>query len=376
MTAAGLGGAGTTLGRMEDRWTRLVAPAVVTVLAVVGAARAGSGPAWSAALVVALVSALLGLRPLHGWPLLATLLTLAGLVSVICQADPGNVGWFGVCVLAGWAGYAAPWPRAAGLVVVATGMFVVQALVLSTESGWSAWIAGTAISGAGGANARRQLSLVRQLEQAQAGLAEKARAEERGRIAHELHDVVGHALTASLLHVSSARLALAEDPVEAEVSLAEAERLAQQSLAEVRAVVGLMRDPAGPAPLPGADQLEDLVVSWRRAGTTVDWRVDGDPGALTATEGLTVYRILQEALTNAARHAAGAAVAAHLELLADRTRLVVDSAGRPALTPLRGVGLDGMRARAVALGGELSAGPHHGGWRVEAMLPRAVVGSS
>lgn len=364
---------GPTLGGMEDRWTRFVAPAAVLLLAVVGAARAGSGLPWAAVLVVALVGAGLAVRPLRGWSLLATLLVLVGLVTAICHADPGNVGWFGVCVLAGWAGYAAPWRRAAGLVAVATGMFVAQSLLFSDDSGWSAWIAGTAISGVGGAVVRRQVELVRLLEAAQAGLADRARAEERSRIAHELHDVIGHALTVSLLHVSSARLALAEDPAEAEASLAEAERLAQQSLAEVRAVVGLMRDPAGPAPLPGADQLDDLVASWQRAGSTLDWRLDGDPGTLSATEGLTVYRILQEALTNAARHAPGAPVVARLELAADRTRLVVDSTG-PAVAPaLDGAGLPGMRQRAGALGGALSAGPHQDGWRVEAVLPRTAV---
>ena len=81
-----------------------------------------------------------------------------------------------------------------------------------------------------------------QLREAQAGLAERARAEERNRIAGEMHDVIGHAMTVSLLHVSSARLALDEDPDEARrPSLAEAERLARQSLDEVRGVVGLMR---------------------------------------------------------------------------------------------------------------------------------------
>ncbi len=71
--------------------------------------------------------------------------------------------------------------------------------------------------------------------------------------------MIGHALTVSLLHITSARLALAEDPAEAESALAEAERLSQQSLADVRAVVGLMKDPTGDAPLPGVEQIDELV---------------------------------------------------------------------------------------------------------------------
>lgn len=361
-----------TLSDMDDRVARFVAPAAVALFAVVEATQSGPADLSLLAVVGVVVgSGALAARPLAGWPLLVTLLALMGLFALGGEGVPGNVGWFGVCVIAAWAGFVEPWRRAAVVVVVATGMFMVEAFAISTESGWGAWIAGTLISGAGGAIVRRQRELVDQLREAQAGLADRARAEERTRIAHELHDVIGHALTVSLLHVTSARLALAEDPAEAEASLAEAERLAQQSLAEVRAVVGLMRDTTGTghAPLPGAGELEGLVASFRRTGTAVDWQVRGDLGALSAAEGLTVYRIVQEALTNVARHAPGSPVTARLELAAGATRVVVDSAGAPAPMVREGAGLSGMRQRAEALGGELSAGPRAGGWRVEAVLP-------
>src|SRR6185437_12005903 len=90
---------------------------------------------------------------------------------------------------------------------------------------------------------RRQRDLLVQLREAQAGLAQRAQAEERNRIAREMHDVIAHTLTVSLLHVSSARLALADDPDEAARALAEAERLGRESLEEVRHAVGLMRGP-------------------------------------------------------------------------------------------------------------------------------------
>ena len=104
--------------------------------------------------------------------------------------------------------------------------------------GGAAWIAGTTFSAFGCLLARRERDLVQQLRIAQAGLADRVRAEERNRIARELHDVIAHSLTVSLLHVSSARLAVEEDPGEAGQALAEAERLGRECLAEVRQVVG------------------------------------------------------------------------------------------------------------------------------------------
>ncbi len=93
---------------------------------------------------------------------------------------------------------------------------------------------------------RHQVDLVDQLRAAQAGLAERSRAEERNRIAREVHDVIAHSLTVSLLHLSSARLAVEYEPAEAAQALAEAERLCRQSLAEVRNTVGLLRQDTGP----------------------------------------------------------------------------------------------------------------------------------
>ena len=153
--------------------------------------------------------------------------------------------------------------------------------------------------------------LVAQLRAAQAGLAAKARAEERNRISRDLHDVIAHSLTVSLLHVMSARLAVESDPEDAARSLAEAERLGRESLAEVRQVVGLLRaDGAVPdldrtLPQPGVSGVPSLVERFQAAGADVTLTVDGDAGRLPATVGLAVYRILQEALTNVIRHAPG-----------------------------------------------------------------------
>ena len=241
------------------------------------------------------------------------------------------------------------------------------------DTGWVAWLAGTTLTGIGCLLARRDRDLVEQLRAAQVGLADRARAEERNRIARELHDVIAHSLTVSLLHVSSARLAMDEDPVEAARAMAEAERLGRECLAEVRQVVGLLRHDGrtSVAPMPGVEQLTTLVEQFHNAGADVALDEEGDSSTLTATVGLAIYRILQEALTNAARHGGGARTRARLSVTPTSAVLVVDSAGpaRPVHQTVTGGGLLGMRERAEMLGGTCTAGPVSGGWRVRAELP-------
>ena len=164
-------------------------------------------------------------------------------VAVVGHGSASCVGWFGLCTLASWvAGTEAPADPGRVLGGVA-GVLVVELTAIEHDSGWAAWIAGTTLSVGASVFARRQHILVTQLRDAQAGLAARAQAEERNRIARELHDVIAHSLTVSLLHVSSARLAVADAPEDAARSLAEAERLGRASLDEVRHAVGLLRDP-------------------------------------------------------------------------------------------------------------------------------------
>ncbi|WP_137293380.1 sensor histidine kinase [Nocardioides dongxiaopingii] len=355
---------------MVERTARWSGPAAVAVLLAAGVLLSDRPVGLAVAVAVAAVATCLVVARLRltEWAAVAALLPVVGLVYLLAAGSSANLGWFSVCVVVGWVALTSGPAPTAALTVVTLAGFVAQGL-LEPEPGWGTWCAGVLFTALACQMASRQRVLLAELRAAQAGLAERAAAEERNRIAHELHDVIGHALTVSLLHVTSARLALDEDPAEAAVSLAEAERLARRSLAEVRSVVGSMQD-AGPAgPLPGVGQLDELVASFVRAGADVDWSVTGDPTPLTATEGLTLYRILQEALTNVVRHAPGAPVTARLEVGAGRSRVVVDSRAPAGVTTADGTGLDGMRQRAAALGGELTAGPHEGGWRVEAVLP-------
>jgi signal transduction histidine kinase len=324
----------------------------------------------AAAAALAAGAAMTRVRP----SLLAPLAAVAAAgVAAICSPVPSNVGWFAVCVLGGWCAFAGPPPAAVAFWVAAVALFGAEQLWGSSDPGWAAWALGTTCTVGAALLVRRERGLVAELRAAQAGLADRARSEERNRIARELHDVIAHSLTVSLLHVSGARMAVRYDPADAERALAEAERLGRETLDEVRSTVGLLRADAdaapgdgSAAPLPGIAGLPALAERFRTAGADVTLTLDGDPGGVPATVGLAVYRIVQEALTNAAKHAPGAAVSAAVTV-ADRVTVAVVSAGRPRSG--RGLGLDSMRERAESLGGTLTAGPDGAGWAVRAVLP-------
>jgi signal transduction histidine kinase len=167
-------------------------------------------------------------------------------------------------------------------------------------------------------------------------------------------------------------MAVQYDPAGAVRALEEAERLGRESLDEVRATVGLLRVDGDPEtgvapPLPGIVELPALIEGFRAVGAEVTLTVDGDVAATAATAGLTVYRIVQEAVTNAVKHAPGTPVTVDLRVSASGVELAVDSAGRPGAGS--GSGLRTMRERAEALGGTFAAGPGGRGWLVRATLP-------
>ena len=354
------------------RWAGLAA---VTVFVAIGLARLNPSPPAAAAGAVLAVAATAALaaqwRPVLGYAALAT----AG-VAVLGNGQSNNVAWFAVCLLAVWCVLAGR--RRDGLIYWAAmlALFAAEWRWVQVDPGWPAWLAGITLSVLFGLVIRRELDLVAQLRAAQAGLAARARAEERNRIARELHDVIAHTLTVLLLHVSSARLAVEHDLADAGRALAEAERLGQESLAEVRRAVGMLHQDGGAglaAPVPGAEGVATLVDRFRSAGADVTLTVDGDPGRLPATTGLAVYRIVQEALTNAAKHAPGAPTTVRLAVAPDAVRLAVDSAAPPGRDTGTGMGLLSMRERAESLGGSCQAGPGGQGWLVQATLPVAAV---
>jgi signal transduction histidine kinase len=305
-------------------------------------------------------------------PRAALLLALVSGAGVALDAGTrGNcLAWFGLCVLAFCCVIAAG-PRLGALFLLAAVLLLASHMVTRhPDLGWLPWIAGVTVSAAGAALVVRERRLLTQLRTAQAGLAERSRAEERNRIARDLHDVIAHSLTVSLLHVSSARLAVEHEPAEAARALAEAERLGRESLDEVRSIVGMLRtdaDRGTTAPVPGADGIPALVERFQAAGAPITLSVDGDLARVPATSGATLYRILQEALTNAARHAPGRRVEVQVSARGGRAELDVLSAGPPRNG--RGMGLITMRERAEAVRGSCEAGPGGTGWRVHASLP-------
>src|SRR5690606_7368602 len=180
-----------------------------------------------------------------------------------------------------------------GVVALVAATLVAQLLLLGPAPGWVTWAVGTAFTAGACAFARRQRQLVDELRSAQAELAEWARTDERHRIAREMHDLVGHGLTVTLLHLGSARLALEDDPAAVGASLAEAERAARGSLEDVRDAVATLRAEDGDTPVAGAD-VPSLVATYRLAGAPVDLRVrGGDLAGLPPASRVALYRVVQ-----------------------------------------------------------------------------------
>jgi signal transduction histidine kinase len=218
--------------------------------------------------------------------------------------------------------------------------------------------------------------------EARLGLAEQEAlrrvAEERLRIAREVHDVVGHGLATITLRAGVADRLVERNPGEVRAALQAIREVSKESLAELGTLLGVLRreageDAAARAPTPDLDALPRLVEGLREAGMAVELEIDaGADGPVPEVVGYAGYRIVQEALTNVARHA-GEGAGARVRLARRDGALEVDvrddGRGAPA-TVLPGGGLTGMRERAVALGGDFEAGgAPGGGFRVWATLP-------
>jgi signal transduction histidine kinase len=324
----------------------------------------------AAAVVLAAGSLMVRLRPRRA-PSLGLLVGLAtaGVVA-IGGGRSSDLGWFAVCILAVWTQLAGGRRIGAAYWIASIGLFAGEWVWTNPDPGWGAWIAGVSFSAGAAALVTHERLLLSELRAAQAGQAERTRVQERARIARELHDVIAHCLTVSLLHISSARLAIEHDPPDAARSLVEAERLARESLDEVRSIMGLLRaadDSATAPPVPGISSIPELVQRFRAAGVNIDLHLQDQLERLPATTGATAYRILQEALTNTVKHAHSAPVTVSLSDHGDQLELVVHSAGPPGHG--QGMGLSTMAERAQALGGSCQAEPSRGGWQVRAYLP-------
>jgi signal transduction histidine kinase len=219
----------------------------------------------------------------------------------------------------------------------------------------------------------RQLNLD-QAARVQAGRAERAVAEERTRIARELHDAIGHSVAVMTVQTSAVRRLLHGDQGKERAALETVEATGREAMAEMRKIVGVLRsgeEAPDLAPPPSLAQLDRLADNFRHAGLVVDVEVAGDTAAVAPGLSATVYRLVQESLTNALKHAAARRVQVLIECREDRLEVTVTDDGRGgAADPAKGAGLTGMRERVKVYGGTLLAGPAAGGgFTVHAVLP-------
>lgn len=209
-----------------------------------------------------------------------------------------------------------------------------------------------------------------------------AAAAERARIARELHDVVSHNLTVMTALADGAKYALSRSPEQATEAIGRVSETGRQALAEMRRLLGVLHETPDESerpfePQPGLAQLTELVAQVEAAGVPVSLSVEGDPAALSSGLQLTVFRVVQEALTNTLKHAHRPASAgvrlrcgpAEVELEVSDSDSGAVAAGERAVAG-GGRGIPGMRERALAYGGTLTAGPlPDGGWQVSLRLP-------
>jgi signal transduction histidine kinase len=204
--------------------------------------------------------------------------------------------------------------------------------------------------------------------------ARRAVADERARIARELHDVVGHSVSVMTVQASAVRRLVDPDQDKIRDALLVVEETGREALAEMRRMVGVLRHPEeGPAlaPQPSLEQIERLVAHAREAGLPVELRIEGEPVQLPAGIDLTAYRFVQEGLTNAIKHAQAAQAEVLVRYADGHVELTISDDGCGAGTGEgSGHGLVGMRERVSVYGGEVEAGPRpQGGFRLRATLP-------
>lgn len=305
-----------------------------------------------------------------GWATGVALAVAAVAIVVARVADlptePGPAATLGLSVLVGSSvrTFSIPWAAAVTSAVLA---LVVGTLFASGAS------AVATLAGAGLLAALATGLYLRLLDTRRRAVTEQVRRAERLELARELHDLVAHHITGVVLHAQAARVVRRRHPEKLDDSLTGIEAAGSEALAAMRRVVGLLRDTDDAAPAtPGPEQLSELVA--RFTGPTVHLRLPDNETEWPPEVTSTVYRVVQESLTNIARHARHApsvTVSVAQERQAITVEVTDDAPPHPTRYARRGgYGLVGMRERVEALDGTLSAGPRAGsGWSVRATLP-------
>jgi signal transduction histidine kinase len=359
----------TWVGRHGDEALAgvLTAPALAEAVLRVGPPE---GKLVSATIVVAV--GLAAARRVRAPLMLLGLILAVSVAVAVLPKDAATYEWFGLFPFLLLAVYSAAAHTSGARTLIAGGMTIalyVNDLVAIDPDGVNAdtvifyallfgspWVTGRAVR-------ERRLN-ARQLEQEKARAA-TAIVEERARIGRELHDVVAHAISVMVLQARGGRRVLESDPADAREAFAVIERTGQQALGEMRRLLGMLRrsdEELALAPQPSLKQITTLVEQVRAAGLPVEVTVDGEPRELPPGVELSAFRIVQEALTNALKHAGPARAhvfvrygADDLELeIADDGEGIGDGSGS-------GYGLIGMRERVTVYGGELQAGRRPGG---------------
>jgi signal transduction histidine kinase len=304
--------------------------------------------------VLAIITAAVCLYLVGGYPYGPILLSLAIAVYTVAAHRPLR---------------AAATAAAGSLVLLALAGLIGGGLDMEAVAPQVAWVAGPLAIGVTVRVGREQVLQNRRDE------ARRQADAERLRVAQEVHDVVGHGLAAIMMQADIALHVLPRQPEQAEAALTAISRTSRESLDELRATLGAVRrgnDADDRSPAPGLARLNALVDRTRAVGVPVAVDVTGPVASLPAAVDLAAYRIVQESLTNVLRHAGTATASVHVTLAdANLTVSISDTGCGAPPTPARnGHGLAGMKERASALGGTLTAGPRpEGGFTVTATLP-------
>jgi len=344
-------------------------------------------PLWLNAVLILLATLPLGVRRRQPFAVF-TVVGLASLVHVLGGFANQFLNTFAVMVAVFSVADYAPWPLS-----VLAGAAVALALPVNFAADWTnqrrvslsdipynyalfgaAWVLGDNLR----QRRQREGELVERAERLLAEQDERAHravADERARIARDLHDVVAHTVSVIVLHAGAARRIAAEQPERARGALEAIEALGREAAADMRRLVGILRAPAEPAadtePQPSLARLDTLVDRVRAAGLDVRLHIEGEARTLAPGVDLSAYRIVQEALTNTLRHAHAERADVVLRYRADGLELEVSDNGRGSVPAAGGgQGLIGMRERAAIFGGRVEVGPGPGaGFRVRVLLP-------
>ena len=252
---------------------------------------------------------------------------------------------------------------ALGVVLVAAG---VSASASANVTDYALGLVIVGVPWAVGRVIRERGAQITRLETDQEERARRAVADERGRIARELHDVVAHSMGVMVVQAQAAERILAADPARSREALRQIQVTGREGLEEMHRLVGILRESSttGIEPQGSLRHLDTLLEQLGSAGLSVEASVQGDVTTLPPGVDLAAYRIVQEALTNTLKHAPGATARVHLECSQRELRIAVEDQGGSASNGSAagsGNGLIGMRERALLYGGELAAGPREGG---------------